>query len=404
MSPQNFTIDDCSPLISYTPPGTWRPGSKSNDPEAAFYSDGGTFTVTETSGSKASFTFNGTYVYLYGAKRFNHGNYSVELDGVTKMHNGSSPDHEQFQALLDSYGPLAQDVLHTVTFESRDSNYLDLDFITWTSDLGLDDSSRILVQDDHPSFSYAGPWTITSVGGRYEGGAAHQAINGDSSVTLSFSGESISLYGSVGNSYGRYTAQLDGGEIQVLNATRVYTETQVLLYHANNIGNGTHSLTIANSPVSDRPNSSILIDYALYIPTNTMSERVEPTVASESKKIRLSTGALVGVSFGGVILLAVIVLAVFFIVRRRKRTDQVEAAPSDSPSRSSQDGLIQPYEEHRATYLARKPRLASHSPDPAASMDEGAPETLPPDYDAAVGPSIPRHKRSIFRRLPPVAP
>ena len=33
------------------------------------YSDGGTFIVTNIAGSKASFSFNGTDIYIFGAKR-----------------------------------------------------------------------------------------------------------------------------------------------------------------------------------------------------------------------------------------------------------------------------------------------------------------------------------------------
>jgi hypothetical protein len=37
------------------------------------YSNGGTFTLCNTLGGSATFTFNGTQVYVYGAKRDNHG-------------------------------------------------------------------------------------------------------------------------------------------------------------------------------------------------------------------------------------------------------------------------------------------------------------------------------------------
>ncbi|KAL1758815.1 hypothetical protein FB107DRAFT_206325 [Schizophyllum commune] len=393
MSPQNFTIDDNSPFITYS---GWHTGNRTQDTSAFSYSDGGTFTVTQTNGSRASFTFNGTYVYLYGAKRSNHGPFSVELDGVESSYNGNSGE-ALFQQLLFSHGPLEPDQPHTVHLQCNGSGDDGCNAqITFTTDLGGDDTStQMTLPDNHPNFSYTGPWTTTNAGGRYEGGTAHQAVNGNSYVTLEFSGESVGLYGAVGPAYGRYTVQLDGGGAQVFDASDVYTQTQVLLYHANNIGNGTHKLVLANAPTQDAPQSSILIDYAVV--STTEQTNITPKEVQAEKSQELSTGALVGISFGGVVLVAAVALMALWIVRRkRKSTDNTM---DEVGLYESRDPLVQPYaySSGNQTPVTDKGRPAFRGgAQPSTPTVAGLQQThqgegtLPPDYDMAVGPSSSR--------------
>ncbi|KAL1668656.1 hypothetical protein GGF50DRAFT_111070 [Schizophyllum commune] len=395
MSPQNFTIDDNSPFITYN---GWHTGNRTQDTSAFSYSDGGTFTGTQTNGSRASFTFNGTYVYLYGAKRSNHGPYSVELNGVRSSYNGNSGE-ALFQQLLFSHGPLELDVPQTVHLQcdgSADDGWLDLDYITFTTDIGDDaTSAQMSLPDNHPNFSYTGPWTTPDAGGRYEGSTAHQAVNGNSYVMLEFSGESVSLYGAVGPAYGRYTVQLDGGGTQGFDANDVYTQTQVLLYHANNIGNGTHELVLTNVPTQDAPQSSILIDYAIV--STTEQTNITPKEVQAEKLQKLSTGALVGISFGGVVLVAAAALMALWIVRRKKKS--TDNTMDEVGLYESRDPLVQPYaySSGSQTPVTDKGRSAfrggaQSSTSPVADMrhNHQGEGTLPPDYDMAVGPSSSR--------------
>ncbi|KAI4527472.1 hypothetical protein K525DRAFT_186651 [Schizophyllum commune Loenen D] len=393
MSPQNATIDDNSPFITYN---GWHTGNRTQDTSAFSYLDGGTFTVTQTNGSRASFTFNGTYVYLYGAKRSNHGRYSVELDGVKSSYNGNSGE-ALFQQLLFSHGPLELDVPHTVHLQCDGSGDDGCDAqITFTTDLGDDDTSaQMTLSDNHPNFSYTGPWTTTGAGGRYEGGTAHQAVNGNSYVMLEFWGESVSLYGAVGPAYGRYTVQMDGGGAQVFDARDVYTQTQVLLYHANNIGNGTHELVLTNVPTQDAPQSSILIDYDVV--STTEQTNITPKEVQAEKLQKLSTGALVGISFGGVVLVAAAALMALWIVRRKKKS--TDNTMDEVGLYESRDPLVQPYaySSGSQTPVTDKGRSAfrggaQSSTSPVADMrhNHQGEGTLPPDYDMAVGPSSSR--------------
>lgn len=91
--------------------------------------------LTNVNGESASFSFNGTGVQIFGAKRANHGPYHVDLDGSsTAGLNGSVPDPGLFQTSLFSAAGLQQG-LHRVTITNDGPTYLDIDFVrlaVWT--------------------------------------------------------------------------------------------------------------------------------------------------------------------------------------------------------------------------------------------------------------------------------
>lgn len=97
------------------------------------YSNGGTFTTTSNLAS-AVFTFNGTAIWIFGAKRDNHGPYNVTLDGQTTDDNGYDPNPPgQFQTPLFSATGLSPGQ-HVVSIgntpPSTQQLYLDVDFVS----------------------------------------------------------------------------------------------------------------------------------------------------------------------------------------------------------------------------------------------------------------------------------
>lgn len=87
------------------------------------------FMKTSSTNQSASFSFNGTGVQIYGAKRSNHGLYHVNLDnGPNIVMNGSAADPGVFQILLYSATALQQG-LHQVKITNDENAYLDIDFV-----------------------------------------------------------------------------------------------------------------------------------------------------------------------------------------------------------------------------------------------------------------------------------
>ncbi|KAF9653280.1 hypothetical protein BDM02DRAFT_3182818 [Thelephora ganbajun] len=130
----NVTVDDVSPLINYSPREAWHNGI-AGDGQRKSLVHNGTFMVTDRDGSTATFTFNGTAVWLYGSKSKSNGNYKVTLDDIPTdsafIGNGFS-DEDLFQQVLFEAKGLDGTKLHRLTVESvvtDGTTYLAIDSI-----------------------------------------------------------------------------------------------------------------------------------------------------------------------------------------------------------------------------------------------------------------------------------
>ena len=97
------------------------------------YDNNGTFTLTTVHSASASLTFNGTTVWIYGAKRGNHGPYNVTLDGKVFTDDGFH-DGQLFQQVLFSAVELDGTKPHTVSITNSLTDtgkpYLDIDSVS----------------------------------------------------------------------------------------------------------------------------------------------------------------------------------------------------------------------------------------------------------------------------------
>lgn len=88
--------------------------------------------MTTTYGASTTLTFNGTAIWIYGAKRENHGPYSTTLDGSVFTDDGYY-DGRLFQQVLFSAVGLDGTVPHTVSITNMPTNdsrpYLDVDSV-----------------------------------------------------------------------------------------------------------------------------------------------------------------------------------------------------------------------------------------------------------------------------------
>ncbi|KIM75629.1 hypothetical protein PILCRDRAFT_13409 [Piloderma croceum F 1598] len=271
MPTKNMTIDNINPLIDYSPKGAWSEGNIS-DNYFPNYSNGGTFTLSVYTGANATFSFNGTAIWLFGAKRANHGLYNITLDGQTTTMNGYSPGTGIYQTPLFTQTHLTN-TLHTITLTNAGlnstypfSNFLDLDYITWESTYGIGSKQvkETTLQDSDSSFSYQpqGSWnTSPEFLSFFFGQSGHATTTAEASMTLTFSGDTVQIFGTVGPKDAPYSVQLDNGSPLTFNATKYKAYQQVLLYYADNLGPGSHNVKITNKPAL--PGESLNINYAL---------------------------------------------------------------------------------------------------------------------------------------------
>ncbi|KAG2361343.1 hypothetical protein BDR07DRAFT_1287489 [Suillus spraguei] len=270
MSSVSFLIDDKSPLIHYD--STWAAGNSGDDSLADQYFRG-TFQTSIITNSIATFSFNGTAFSIYGAKRGNHGSYTVTVDGYDYVgytaYSGQS-NISLFQQVLFNRSGLTQE-LHTISLTNTGvtgsgNPYVDIDMVTWQTEFNGTQLVTETVDDADTRFQYQEPgWNTNPTGvNLFNNGSGHSTSISNASVTLTFTvTESVSVFGTVGPSNGLYSVSLDSQPAYQYNASTYLTFYEVMLYHADNLGPGQHQLTLMNLP--DTNGQSLNIDYAQLI-------------------------------------------------------------------------------------------------------------------------------------------
>ncbi|KAI5988701.1 hypothetical protein EDD15DRAFT_2371026 [Pisolithus albus] len=326
-------IDDKSPLILYD--STWLPGNSWDDNLADQYYLG-TFTTNNVTNGAASFSFNGTGVWIYGAKRGNHNTYTVQLDDNTYGPYTGYSAAAEFMQVLFNYTTLSQG-MHNLTLTNTGTNaeYVDIDLIVWHSEVGSGEQDLVTetVQDTDPRFQYqSSVWASPSDASFYSNGTGHftdgylasphRIVPDDfDPADFPFQGEMVTLFGATSTLTGPYTVQLDGGNVSKYNGTAFLPFYGVTLYHADNLGSGQHNLTLTNVPAA--AGQQLCIDYALV--STFSNDTVTPTAVSDSSTVskQLTSGAIAGIAIASAAAALGFALA-FFFYRKWKASEAAQ--------------------------------------------------------------------------------
>lgn len=128
------TVHNSSPLISYTV--AWL-DTPVGDTYAANYTGGG-FHTTNISGATATFKFNGTGVWCYGALRPGYGSYSLSVDGDTVFNGSAAAPNAVFDQFLGGSSQLGMGE-HTAVLTNTGGGYVDLDSLVFETHIGADE-------------------------------------------------------------------------------------------------------------------------------------------------------------------------------------------------------------------------------------------------------------------------
>ncbi|KAJ7462954.1 hypothetical protein FB451DRAFT_1139768 [Mycena latifolia] len=319
----NQTIDVTSPLIQYS--GPWVPGGQDTDGEAN-KNDMGTFTICAGVDCTATINFTGTEIYVMGAYRVNSLPYKVTLDGAPFGPFTPVAPPEQFKIpLFNKTGlPAGAHSVKIQNVESTDPSKttMDLDFVSWTTE--INSSGDLRIQDDAPAFSYepAGAWN-TDVENlhlpNFDDGTGHATTLDGATATLTFMGDRVALYGALGAQGGPYTVQVDGGSPPTFNSQTLISNTvnsknylpAQMIFYVDSLPLGKHTVTVTAKPTS--ATQGLTIDYAI----------VDGTVNSTptSKPNTLSHAALGGIIAAGTVVALCALVALFYVLywRRRRR-------------------------------------------------------------------------------------
>ncbi|KAF8160756.1 hypothetical protein B0H34DRAFT_697962 [Crassisporium funariophilum] len=345
MASFNVTVEDSSPMISYSPAGSWI-DTPADDTLAASYS-GGTFHTTAAQGATATIAFNGTGLSIFGGHRSNYGTYSIAVDGQTITSGSAESADSSVQQLLGTVSGLP-DGPHTAVLTNTGGNPIDIDWIDFENRVGdpgavgikksFDDTDMTISYLPSPS-----AWQ-TSSNPAFSGGTLHYSSTPGASAMLTFTGEAVAIYGTVSPDHANIQVTIDGvsqimqgGSGGMVSALR----SQVLLYYQNNLSPGQHALVFsgntqppagpfidldsidvfaaAESPATSTGDASGLgsgVTTSSALPRGTVA--ANDTLAPNSPS-RIATGTIVGAVLGGIIFLLLLLAVVGFLVLRRRR-------------------------------------------------------------------------------------
>ncbi|KAI3619013.1 thiamine biosynthetic bifunctional [Moniliophthora roreri] len=273
------TIEDFSPLLVYS--ADWVQGSSQSDNLVSSYS-ASSFFATNVTGGKASFTFNGTGIEIFGSKRNNHGGYVVQIDGTSVSTQSGQSSANQFKTSLFSQRNL-ENKQHTVTITNQGTNlqFLDIDFVTWYSTIGADNEQLVEPSRGDPD------------------------------------SDGVALYGPVGPSAAAFDVQVDNEQASAFTANKARDVPQVLLYRADGLGPGKHTVKLSCRPSG--VGQACGIDYAEVYTTSSIQQS-----SSSGSTSSISSGAIAGLVIGILVCIGIIILGLFWYFRRRKARKQEE--------------------------------------------------------------------------------
>lgn len=340
--------EDTSPFFSYS--NGWNPGS-SADSSLSDYSDS-SFHGTDQNNAFMSFQYYGTRVSIVGARRPNHGRFQVTVDQTNYPEANGRADPNVFKDTLFTQS-LTQ-ALHTVQLVNKEAAWLDVDQISWSTEIGTSDEELIVntVQDSHPSWVYepADGWSTSfPEAGSFSGRGGHGTSRQEATAQLSFTGDCIALFGGVGPSAApAYSVQVDNNPATRYNANQPYARSHQLLFWAGGLGAGNHTIRVRmDSPVA---NQMLMLDYAEVYTTESLGGSWEggPGTAGASggtSSSSSSTGLIAGIAVVSALAgLALIALLFLFLRTRRQRRNAEPAPSSHIPPQST--GEPKPYDTH----------------------------------------------------------
>ncbi|KAK0219964.1 hypothetical protein IW262DRAFT_1272473 [Armillaria fumosa] len=264
MFKHNTTIDDWSPLITYSPAGYWAQNVAEEPELTKFW--GNSYTKTWSAGASASFTFNGTGIHIFGVTSRRAGaSYTVNLNGIPKVLDATAPSTGPMenQAVLFNITGLQQ-TQHTVTVTNANASIY-IDYICWWWTVGSGESEQELPpekNDDtdskffwHPADAWKNPPSNIS---QFYNGTGHSSSTFQAAASVNYS-DAVFIFGTSGPQHGNYTVWLDDISSWSFSAKRNTYETDATLFQANNLGNGVHTLSLVNGDGG----GLLEIDYAL---------------------------------------------------------------------------------------------------------------------------------------------
>jgi len=258
MAAFNVSVDDSSPLISYSPAGAW-----TDSPINDSYSQR-TWHTTSSLGASATLKFNGTGIWIFGSHKPVYGTYNISVDGRSVFGNAQSPT-ASFQKLLGGQSGLANGP-HTAVFTNTGrGSAVDLDSIIFETQVGSAGSTvtktTTLAINNLPTFGLSfGDWALNLMKGHFSTSRPFTQLAGPQTPFM-FDGDAVAVYGTVSPLHANYTVTVDGVKHDFLGSSNGFPSDRhegTLLFFANNLASHSHNLTLSANP--GQPNTRKFMD------------------------------------------------------------------------------------------------------------------------------------------------
>ncbi|KIK67160.1 hypothetical protein GYMLUDRAFT_81752 [Collybiopsis luxurians FD-317 M1] len=340
MASFNLTVEDSSPLISYSPPGAWS-DSSSNDTLISSYS-GSSYHTTSTQGAAANISFNGTGITIFGGHRQNYGTYQISVDGQN-VATESSAGQDAFQQVLGTASGL-NDGPHTAVLTSSSSSPIDIDYVEIQTEIGESGSqlSSSTIDDTDPSFVYTpqSEWKVNDQN-YFMNSTLHYTSSAGASASVTFSGDAVAVYTTVSQDHADIQLSLDGQTHTFGVGSGGLASTlhsKVLIYYARGLGPDQHTLSLTADPQNGTGpfiDVDAIVVYSASTgstnaPNNSTSPPAEsPSVPSTSNRsTKVLIGGIAGGILGFILLLALLFLLLRWRHRRRQSRDDMRSPPT----------------------------------------------------------------------------
>jgi hypothetical protein len=237
-------IEQDDPAITYS--GNWWTNDGSQN-------SGGHAKLTNTRGSRASISFNGTGINWIGVADAYAGLATVYLDGAKTIVNSYNPV-SKYQAVLYSASNLAPG-LHTLSIEitheravGTDGSWVWVDGfdIQGTAVQGQVTANTGTIQENNPAMSYTGAW-YANLNPGLSGGSAALSTDAGSRATLTFTGTGVSWITEHDPWSGIGRVYIDGTPVATVDNYASSTQLGVVGYSTSGMPAGTHTITIEST-------------------------------------------------------------------------------------------------------------------------------------------------------------
>ncbi|KAF8197847.1 hypothetical protein BJ912DRAFT_1076102 [Pholiota molesta] len=344
----NMTVEDSSPLITYSPAGSWI-DTPTNDPLASTYS-GASYHTTDAQGAIATIAFNGTGLSIFGGRRPNYGTYSITVDGQVITSGSSQANVASGNQLLGSASGLVYGS-HTVVLTNTGGVPIDIDWIEFETQVEGSETGNMSMEtiDNTNSsivYSPSAAWGSNTNADFFNGTLSFTQTPG-ASASLTFTGGAIAVYGTVSPDHANIVVTVDGQVQTMLGGANGFSDQvhpKTLLYYQTDLSTDTpHEFTLTGDSQSaghfidldmitvftvTPSNNSTTPSIVNLLPMKTsLRQALRPsasaTLVSSTSAVsssRLSTGTIIGAAFGGLFTFLFLLGIIAFLVLRTQRT------------------------------------------------------------------------------------